>query len=526
MTLAALQLLLYSRYTQDFNDLCLQAVIVAGLLWQVYQKQSQLTIEKDLPGHLLGILLILLLLLRAKYIFLTEASVFGYFVSWFSLMGYILLLAGFKGLRLFRKEMLIGVALTLINPVLSGISFYLERTEQFSVTVISAKLTSFLLWYIGFDASHQGQVVYVNDGAIDIYLGCTGIPLFLELLKFSLLIILLFPFLCRNLSLLLIVPAILSLIFSTIRLAVMAIVVNNTEVFQFWHGPEGSNLFLTIAMLLFFGIIFLTAPPPPEYSSDSHLAYLSPNSNSNFHDHHNPPTPLWLLRSTSFILLIILVNFGVGSPIAGANTIADYQFPLALDLPGWELKQTHLESLVKVKNTLDENQNSIPFDQPLAQRSYRYYNYQKENEFVDINLRCIVNTFGDIKSYYNKVFKDLPPVKESIEVEDQGNYHLTFSHQGTDYLTACINVEGQTTVTGIQFVSYFRRGYVNPIKLVDWLWGKRLLQDRRCLWLELSVHQESSLTDLDRLSLWQSLIDYWRSNFPVFRGSGKFAAAP
>ena len=124
-TLAALQLLLYYRYINDFNSIVIQGVVVIGLFWKVYQKQCQLSLKKDLPSQLFGILIILLLLLRAKYIFITEASVFSYFVSWFTLIGYILLIAGFKGLQQFRQEIAIGVGITLFNLLLAGILFYL-----------------------------------------------------------------------------------------------------------------------------------------------------------------------------------------------------------------------------------------------------------------------------------------------------------------------------------------------------------------------------------------------------------------
>ena len=370
---------LYYRYINNFNSIVIQGVVVIGLFWKVYQKQCQLSLKKDLPSQLFGILIILLLLLRAKYIFITEASVFSYFVSWFTLIGYILLIAGFKGLQQFRQEIAIGVGITLFNLLLAGILFYLEKLNFFSITIFSAKLTTFLLWYIGFDANSQGQIVYVNGGAIDIYMGCTAVPLFLKLLQFSFLILLLFRSLCRNLSLLLILPAILSLVFSIIRLAIMALVVNNPEAFEFWHGIEGGNLFMTIALVMFFGILFLMEPPQEEGHSPADRLPPSP-----------PPTPLWLLRSSSVVLLLILFNFMVGSPVAGANAIAEYNFPLALDLPSlreWELKHSESEALIKAENNRNNEPEGIEFNHPLSTRSYFY---QKGNDIFNdyITIYC------------------------------------------------------------------------------------------------------------------------------------------
>jgi cyanoexosortase A len=523
-TLATLQLLLYSRYINDFNSIAIQGVVVIGLFWKVYQKQCQLSLKRDLPSQLFGLLIILLLLLRAKYIFITEASVFSYFLSWFTFIGYILLIAGFKGLQQFHQEIITCIGLTLVNPLLAGVLFYLEKSE-FPLTVISAKLTAFLLWYMGFNASSQGQVVYVNGGAIDIYMGCTAIPLFLKLVEFSFLILLLFRSFCRNLSLLFILPTILSLVFSIIRLAIMALVVNNPEAFEFWHGLEGGNLFLTIALVVFFDLLFIIETPQVEHDALTPIYTHSMNQFHHSYD-HQLSTPLWLLRSSSVVLLLILFSFMVINPHAGANLISEYKFPLTLDLStlrSWTLKDSAPESLFKVENDQDNNpedQNSdvIEFNQAL---SARLYLYNRGNESIRITLRYIVNTFGDVKSYYIKTFENLPQIESHQQVQDTENYYLQFSSQGQQYQTACLNVDGKTTVTGPQFVSYFRQGYINPTKLFQWLIGKRLLQDRRCLWIELSTPStppQSTLTDSERRQVWQTLVDYWRSNFPPFRG--------
>ncbi|MBA4445422.1 hypothetical protein CEP10_08410 [Cylindrospermopsis raciborskii S07] len=58
---------------------------------------------------------------------------------------------------------------------------------------------------------------------------------------------------------------------------------------------------------------------------------------------------------------------------------------------------------------------------------------------------------------------------------------------------------------------------MEPTKLLDWVIGKRVLQDRRCLWIELSVPWESSLTDSEVMDIWQVIVNYWRSHFPPLR---------
>ena len=334
VTLAALQLLLYWRYVHNLSQVLIQAIFVLGLFWKIHQRQLQINTTKNLSANLLGITLILVLLFRAKYIFLVEASTFWYFLTWFTLTGYVLLVTGFSGLKQCRRQILLFILITLSSVLFAFIGSTLSENKSFSITIFSAKLTSFLLWYIGFDPITQGQIVYVNGGAIDIHYPCTGIPLLIQLLNLALLTVMVFPELCPKRSLVFTLPFILSLVLSIIRLAIMALVVKDKDAFGFWHGLEGGNLFVTLAMVTFFAIILLTAPP-------QNPSIVHPIS-----ERFQPQTPAWLLRSSCVVLLLILFNFMVGSPVAGANTIASYQLPTAINLPHWQLKNTTAQPLV------------------------------------------------------------------------------------------------------------------------------------------------------------------------------------
>lgn len=501
--LGGLQLLLYWRYTHELTQVLIQSIFVIALLRQVYQKQGKFIFVKDLPGNLLGIILILLLLVRARYIFFVEASVFWYAFAWFTLIGYILLIGGTKGVKKFDREIIIYFAITL-TPVL--LQFITYKLQDLPVTVISAKLSSFLLWYMGFNSSTQGQMVYVNGGGIDIYMGCTGVPLFLELLRFSFLTTLVFRSLCRNLWLPFLLPLIISIPVSTVRLVIMALVVKDVSALKFWHGVQGGNLFVTFSMITFFGIILLTAPA--QNNIQDNIQGDLPRC--------QPRTPLWLLLSSSVALILIFFSFiHTKSPIAGANTFPPYQFPSTFNLPGWQLQDTKSQPLIPVVKDDDPPPGENNSDLPLSQRSYLYTNGDHQ---LMVDLRYIVNTFGEISGYYSS-FQNLPKLDNSTQViiKNDDNYHIQSQGEGRKYWMACLNVEGKTTVTSSQFVSYFRRGYVEPTKLLDWVIGKRVLQDRRCLWIELSVPRESSLTDSEVMDIWQVIVNYWRSHFPPLR---------
>lgn len=507
-TLATLQLLLYWRSVHDVNQFIIQAVFIVGLFWGVHQKQRQLKPDGDLLGNLLGIIIILLVLFRAKYIFFVEASVFAYFSPWLILIGYILLVEGLSGIKKYRREIIVCILIIILSPLMVIITGFLEsgELEQFSVEVISAKLTSFMLWYLGFEPTNQGTIVYVNGGAIDIYLGCTAIPLLSELLKIALITVLFFRNLCRNFWLLFIMPVIISTVLSIIRLVIMALVVNDEEAFNFWHGIQGGNLFTTLAFVIFFGILLFTAPPHKENPKPSILTRYESN------------TPTWLLLSSSVTLLLILSNFIIDtSPVAGANRIADYQFPKVINISDWQLKDTITQPLIPVENEEeDTNPSSLNRSHlPLAVRSYLY---QKGDDTLTVNLRYIVNTYGELQYYYYMAFENLPQSTNYFEGSYDDNYYLEFESEGKRYVTACLNVEGKTTVTGSQFLAYTHQVYKKPAKVLNWLMGKQVLRDQRCLWIELSSAQNSPLTRSEMMEVWQNVVNYWRSNFPPLRG--------
>jgi hypothetical protein len=110
----------------------------------------------------------------------------------------------------------------------------------------------------------------------------------------------------------------------------LALVVKDKVSFSYWHHGEGSSLFTSSSMILFWGIIFLKLP--------NSLSFDLPPVN--FQVRRNP----FLLTMSVILGLIFLSLFF--SPIAGVNQIAFYQFPNKIALTNWEFVDSHSSTLI------------------------------------------------------------------------------------------------------------------------------------------------------------------------------------
>jgi cyanosortase A-associated protein len=83
-----------------------------------------------------------------------------------------------------------------------------------------------------------------------------------------------------------------------------------------------------------------------------------------------------------------------------------------------------------------------------------------------------------------------------------------------------MNSQGKTTVTSPQFVSYFYSSSLSNFEISDilnWLMGKTLLNDKRCLLLEVAIDSRSPDREAQLMTVWTELVSYWQKNFPPLR---------
>ncbi len=497
--IASIYLTIYWRVEQDFNQWFLELLLYASILWHLYQKRNDLEFVSRFPANFVGCCLIIIPYINARFS-VQEISISWYFLPLISATGLALLASGFRRIKQFRRELAIIIIfpLTLISVKLLG--------TLIQITVISAKLTSFLLWYLGFDSITQGSLVTVNNGSIDILSECTAIPLLIFLLKFSFILAILFPSMLKNIYLPFILSVVISVIFSTIRLVIIALVVKDKLAFNYWHGSQGGDIFTLLSFLCFGTVILFLSPAQiPSLLTKKAIPHKSRSAS-------------WLSVLTGLGLIVILFYFWI-SPSAGLIQITAYRFPSQISLPGWQFVDSKSlllpsQQLAKENNRFQPNTN-VQADKGRNILSGQIYHYQKAGQSLTVNFYYIPSSLGDIQAYYEQ-FSDLPNLPKLIKpvekVNSQG-YNFRFSDSLNHYLTACINSQGKSTVTISQFAAHFYRPYLNPSQWLNILNGKQTLRDRRCIWGQLSLAKaDASNTELE--TAWQALLSYWHSNFP------------
>ncbi|MBW4626724.1 MAG: cyanoexosortase A [Brasilonema octagenarum HA4186-MV1] len=211
---------------------------ISSLVWE---KRYSLNLESEIFSSFFGLTLIALLLIKS--ISLTSFGVFLYLSPVILAIGLALLASGFKGLKQYKAELFILFFLSL--PKL--LSSWLD------ISLLTAKFTTLILWYTGFEVARNGTLIYLPTGSVEVYSGCSGIELIFQLVGLALLFLLMFP---QNLKYQILIPFVagtLAFIVNALRVALMAILVaqGHMEVFDYWHEGDGSLVFSLIAVLLF-----------------------------------------------------------------------------------------------------------------------------------------------------------------------------------------------------------------------------------------------------------------------------------
>lgn len=188
------------------------------------------------------------------------------------------------------------------------------------------------------------------------------------------------------------------------------------------------------------------------------------------------------------IAVLIKAHFYPNQPIVTA-----FEIPQTLELPDWTLKSS---------SPLNDNQSTF--------QSGRSYQYQQDQNAIDIEIRHVVNTDGDVRDYL-QVYQSITPT-QSPTVQYKDGFYGLFNHQNRSYLSACINPKGESTFTGVQFARNRNLYDIRFDRIVPWIFSATSLRDQRCLWVQLS----STNSDRELLqTVWFQIYPELRDRFKV-----------
>ncbi len=519
--LAIIHFLSLWRSAQPIESSIVLLIFYGSAFYFYYSNPKKLRFSNHLIPQVLGGVLSCLIAFKIFSLYQSEVKVAWALIAPLMMLSLVLLADGFSGIKHYWK-LLFGI--TWISSISPGAE---ELTAKYDIiNEVSAQTASFILWYFGFNSKVESTFIYVNGGAVDVYSGCTALPFLILFINLLMILWLFHPSLIQNFFFYLIASLVISFPLSVIRIAVMALVVNDKEAFAYWHGTSGSNFFMIIALACFWGVIFwkdsgnLTDDPSDQIIEDLR---------------EKKSQVSWGITIFS-VSLILIFSYILFSPYGGANKITAYQFPANINLPGWDLvgsealapNQVNIsEAAMDARKSQDSPLSSEDFlairaaqngsDIVMDGRRYFYKNAEAE---LTATLRYVINTFGNLGLYYGDDQPDLEMSKifrQSQRQVSPTKETLKFTDNNRTFLASCITPFGKAVTRHGDFAhqrnNNLKNTILNPLKLADWFMGKTMFFDHRCLWMELAIEPNSTAnSQLD--SVWPELKAYGRKNFP------------
>ena len=123
--------------------------------------------------------------------------------------------------------------------------------------VLTARISSFFLHYLGYSVLTQGSIIKLPQGTVNVEIGCTSFSVIFSLAQIWCLLLLMFP-LSRKAQLWIISGMfVVTHIITFMRVALLAYVVDQPEVFNYWHDDQGQQIISTLLILLLGGSYYL-----------------------------------------------------------------------------------------------------------------------------------------------------------------------------------------------------------------------------------------------------------------------------
>ena len=189
-------------------------------------------------------------------------------------------------------------------------------------------------------------------------------------------------------------------------------------------------------------------------------------------------------------------------PSIGNYYETKFEFPESVPLAEWKMQQTAPLEITKTSEF----------------KTARKYEYQKDGMALEIEMRYAVNTIGDVEGMMkgHTILKSSPGKLVLANTQGTG-FHGILQKQNRLYLSSCINPRGGSTVTREQFRYNRNTSDWQPNRILFWLLGRGNIQDRRCLWTQMSVPLDQTTPENAQKILenaWVSWYGWWQPRFP------------
>jgi cyanoexosortase A len=218
-----------------------------AVVYLISEKRKHLVLVSEFSASLIGTLAIALVLFKSSS--LVGNDIFLRLSPLISAIGIILLFCSWKGLKRYWQEL----SLLSIFAIPAGLVSLL-----IDISPLTAKFAAFTLWSLGFTVSNQGVFITLPTGGIEVYSGCSGMALILQMLGLAMISLMLFPVNLRQKVLTISLAVAIAFLVNSWRVALLAVLtaLGDQEAFKYWHLGDGSLIFSTMAVLG-FGLLYV-----------------------------------------------------------------------------------------------------------------------------------------------------------------------------------------------------------------------------------------------------------------------------
>jgi cyanoexosortase A len=495
-TLAVLHLNIIRNHPLEGEQITFYAVYWGGILYLLWQNQRQEN-NPTLFSSCLGLGLLFIVIIRPLNLWHLDQMLFR-FGAIIAGLGLGLLSFGFLGIRHYWRLFLLLCLMLFPFNFINGIF-----DSRLNFNEVTATIAAFLLHYLGFGATHSGTLVKLPTGQVEVLYPCTGGALILWLIQLTLLIMIVVVTLTWKQRWGLVLSAVATgFLVGCIRVALLAVVVNNRNQFDYWHGQSGGTIFIAIATITFAALCNWILPVELLASTETPL----------------PTTTVTLEPKRRFLLAATWVGIILTAIylIASKRPLSAAIFPDALAMRSGRIA---LNSWQQVKfKPLGQQKYKIPMtDKFVLVDVAQDYSYLKNSQKLELQMRYVMNTRGDQNPFLLQLSQDLVKDSQNNRRQLKGvGYYALYSDSKQAYLTACINPRGGSTLTSSQFMQNRYKYDLTLNRLLPWVLGQDVLRDDRCIWTQLSVPLNGLLaTDIYTVleSVWNDNYGTWQSLF-------------
>ena len=238
------------KTTGSIDRLTTDSLFWMAIIFLVWRKKDRLNYQSDAISSFLGFLLIGIILFKLISLFWFESIVISLTPICFAI-SLVLLASGIRDLWKYWQELFFAWFLFFPTEALGR---FIDHF--FKLTVLTAKFSTYFLYYLGFNVANQSRevVLFLPDmgsfTAIVNY-SCSGITMILLMLKLALLLISFTQFSKIQSIIIPLLSIALGFILGVVRVCILTLTIPNTARFNYWHGDNGAQIFSTIGVIIF-----------------------------------------------------------------------------------------------------------------------------------------------------------------------------------------------------------------------------------------------------------------------------------